>query len=39
MKVNTQSVNFVADQSLVDFVQKKMDRGEQVGDKGIWADI
>ena len=39
MKVNTQSVNFVADQSLVDFVQKKMDRLDQFFDKVICADI
>ena len=39
MKVNTQSVNFVADQSLVDFVQKKMDRLDQFFDKVICADV
>ena len=39
MKVNTQSVNFVADQKLVDFVQKKMDRLEQFFDKVICADV
>ena len=39
MKVNTQSVNFVADQSLVDFVHKKMDRLDQFFDKVICADI
>ena len=39
MKVNTQSVNFVADQSLVDFVQKKMDRLDQFFDKVIRADV
>ena len=39
MKVNTQSVNFVADQKLVEFVQKKMDRLEQFFDKVICADV
>lgn len=39
MKVNTQSVNFVADRSLVDFVQMKMDRLDQFFDKIICADI
>jgi len=39
MKVNTQSVNFVADSSLVDFVQMKMDRLDQFFDKVICADI
>ena len=39
MKVNTQSVNFVADQTLVDFVQKKMDRLDQFFDKVICADV
>ncbi len=39
MKVNTQSVNFVADQSLIDFVQKKMDRLEHFFDKVICADV
>lgn len=39
MKVNTQSVNFVADSTLVDFVQMKMDRLDQFFDKVICADI
>lgn len=39
MKVNTQSVNFVADSKLVDFVQMKMDRLDQFFDKVICADI
>ena len=39
MKVNTQSVNFVADQKLIDFVQRKMDKLEQFYDKVICADV
>ena len=39
MKVNTQSVNFVADQKLVDFIQKKMDKLDQFFDKVICADV
>lgn len=39
MKVNTQSVNFVADKKLIDFIQKKMDKLDQFFDKIICADI
>ena len=39
MKVNTQSVNFVADQKLIDFVQTKMDKLDQFFDKVICADV
>ena len=39
MKVNTQSVNFVADGKLLDFVQKKMDKLELYYDKIISADV
>jgi putative sigma-54 modulation protein len=33
MKVNTQSVNFNADQKLIDFIQKRMDKLELFYDK------
>lgn len=39
MKVNTQSVNFVADKKLIDFIQKKMDKLDQFFDKIICADV
>lgn len=39
MKVNTQSVNFNADQKLIDFIQKRMDKLEQYYDKVINADV
>lgn len=39
MKVNTQSVNFVADQKLIDFIQKRMDKLELFYDKVIQADV
>lgn len=39
MKVNTQSVNFNADQKLIDFIQKRMDKLEQFYDKVINADV
>ncbi|MGB1308908.1 MAG: RNA polymerase subunit sigma-54, partial [Oceanihabitans sp.] len=32
MKVNTQSVNFNADQKLLDFIQKRMDKLEMFYD-------
>jgi putative sigma-54 modulation protein len=35
MKVNTQSVNFNADQKLIDFIQKRMDKLELFYDKVI----
>jgi putative sigma-54 modulation protein len=39
MKVNTQSVNFNADQSLIDFIQKRMDKLEVYYDKVIKSDV
>lgn len=39
MKVNTQSVNFVADKKLVDFVQKRLDKLDLFFDKIIQADV
>ncbi|KPM31802.1 Ribosomal subunit interface protein [Croceitalea dokdonensis DOKDO 023] len=39
MKVNTQSVNFVADGKLLDFVQNRMDKLETFYDKVINADV
>ena len=39
MKVNTQSVNFVADQKLIDFIQKKMDKLEVFYDRVICSDV
>lgn len=39
MKVNVQSVNFNIDQSLVDFIQNKLDNLEKFYDKIIGADV
>jgi len=39
MKVNTQSVNFNADQKLIDFIQKRMDKLEMHYDKVIKSDV
>ncbi len=39
MKVNLQSVNFNADQTLVDFTQRKLDKLENYFDKIIYADV
>ncbi|GAA3785764.1 ribosome-associated translation inhibitor RaiA [Corallibacter vietnamensis] len=39
MKVNTQSVNFVADKKLIDFIQKKMDKLDLFYDKVIQSDV
>lgn len=39
MKVNTQSVNFNADQSLIDFIQKRMNKLEQYYGKVIKSDV
>jgi putative sigma-54 modulation protein len=39
MKVNTQSVNFNADQKLVDFIQKRMDKLEVYYDRVISSDV
>ncbi|MDT0648260.1 ribosome-associated translation inhibitor RaiA [Zunongwangia sp. F260] len=39
MKVNVQSVNFNADQKLVDFIQRKLDKLENYYDKIVFADV
>ncbi|MDO5970951.1 ribosome-associated translation inhibitor RaiA [Flavivirga aquimarina] len=39
MKVNTQSVNFNADQKLIDFIQKRMDKLDVFYDKVIKSDV
>ena len=39
MKVNMQSVNFNADQKLIDFIQKRMDKLEMYYDKVIKSDV
>lgn len=39
MKVNVQSVNFNADQKLIDFIQRKLDKLENYYDKVIFADV
>ncbi len=39
MKVNVQSVNFNADQKLIDFIQKKMDKLENFYSKVVYADV
>jgi putative sigma-54 modulation protein len=39
MKMNLQSVNFNADQKLIDFTQKKLDKLEHYYDKIIHADV
>lgn len=39
MKVNVQSVNFHADQKLVNFIQKKLDKLENHFDNVIYADV
>ena len=39
MKVHTQSVNFSADQKLIDFIQKRMDKLELFYDKVIKSDV
>ncbi|MDN3594996.1 ribosome hibernation-promoting factor, HPF/YfiA family [Zunongwangia endophytica] len=39
MKVNVQSVNFNADQKLIDFIQKKMDKLENYYSKVVYADV
>ena len=39
MKVNTQSVNFNADQKLLDFIQKRMDKLDLYYDKVIQSDV
>jgi len=39
MKVNTQSINFVADVKLKDFIQKRFDKLDLFYDKIIQADV
>ncbi|WP_299112245.1 ribosome-associated translation inhibitor RaiA [uncultured Winogradskyella sp.] len=39
MKVNTQSVNFTADNSLIEFIQKRMDKLDMYYDKIIQSDV
>ncbi|MEM9001414.1 MAG: ribosome-associated translation inhibitor RaiA [Bacteroidota bacterium] len=39
MKVNVQSVNFVADGKLLDFIQNRMDKLELFYDKVISSDV
>ncbi|MEO9510802.1 MAG: ribosome-associated translation inhibitor RaiA [Flavobacteriaceae bacterium] len=39
MKVNAQSVNFVADGKLMDFIQRRMDKLELFYDKMIGSDV
>lgn len=39
MKVNTQSVNFNAEEQLIDFVQKRLDKLELFYDKIISSDV
>ena len=39
MKINTQSINFNIDQTLLNFIQKKMDKLDFFYDKIIKADI
>jgi len=39
MKVNMQSVNFNADQKLLDFIQKRMDKLDIFYDKIIKSDV
>ncbi len=39
MKVNAQSVNFVADTKLIEFIQKRMNKLEHFYDKVIGSDV
>lgn len=39
MKVNTQSVNFTADQKLVNFIQKRMDKLDNFYDRVVFSDV
>ncbi len=39
MKVNLQSVNFNADQKLINFIQKRMDKLDMFYDKVIKSDV
>ena len=39
MKVNVQTPNFVADDKLINFIEKKLSKLEQFYDKIIYADV
>ncbi len=39
MKVNTQSINFNADQKLIHFIQKRMDKLDMFYDKVIKSEV
>ncbi len=39
MKVNAQSVNFVADAKLIDFIQRRMDKLDLFYDKVMGSDV
>jgi len=39
MKVNVQTPNFVADATLIDFIEKKISKLEQFYDKIVFADV
>lgn len=39
MKVNVQTPHFIADQKLINFIQKKLDKLEQYYDQIIYADV
>lgn len=39
MKINVQSVNFNADQKLINFIQEKLDKLENYFDRIIYADV
>ena len=39
MKVNIQSVNFNADQKLIEFLQKRMDKLDNYYDKIVYSDV
>ncbi len=39
MKVNTQSVNFNADQKLINFIEKRMNKLERYFDRVIQTDV
>ena len=39
MKVNTQAVNFNADQKLIDFIQNRMDKLDLFYDKVVQSDV
>lgn len=39
MKVSVQNQHFIADQKLIDFIQKKLNKLEQYYDKIVYADV